>query len=59
VELIGATTTKTGLKVGSELDQTIYKKGIEVTQQDFDRIPIEHKTSRPELNYVIKPGLKL
>lgn len=59
VDLIGATTTKTGLKVSSELNQTIYKKGIEVTQQDFDRIPIERKTSRPELNYVIKPGLKL
>ena len=32
VELIGATTTKTGLKVESALDTRSYKKGIKIVQ---------------------------
>ncbi|MCW5868906.1 MAG: ISAzo13 family transposase [Candidatus Eremiobacteraeota bacterium] len=59
VELIAATKTKTGLSVRSELDPNTYQKGLEVPPEVFSKIPIEYKTSRTELNYVVKPGLKL
>lgn len=59
VELIAATKTKTGLSVRSELDRNTYQKGLEVPPEVFSKIPIEYKTSRTELNYVVKPGFKL
>jgi len=36
VELIGATTTRTGLTVRAELDQTEYPRGIKVTDDQID-----------------------
>ena len=59
VDTIAATTTRTGLTVKSELDPGVYAKGIEVSSEIFEKIPITHKTSRPELNYVIKTSFKL
>ena len=40
VELIGATTTKTGLKVESALDTRTYQKGIKVSKAAMNCLDI-------------------
>jgi hypothetical protein len=55
VELIAATTTKTGLKIQSALDTRIYQKGIKVSKAEMDRLDIKGDTFHPEWNYMITP----
>jgi len=55
VELIGATTTKTGLKVECALDKRIYETGIKVSDAEMESLDITGDTFHPEWNYTIKP----
>jgi hypothetical protein len=55
VELIGATTTKTGLKVESALDTRSYQKGIRISQAEMDALHITGDQFHPEWNYTITP----
>jgi hypothetical protein len=55
VELISATTTKTGLKVESALDTRTYQKGIKVSNAEMKRLDIAGDAFHPEWNYTIKP----
>ena len=55
VELIAATTTKTGLTVQRELDENSYAKGIKVTDAEMATLNIETDPWHPEWNYTIKP----
>jgi hypothetical protein len=55
VELIGATTTKTGLKVECALDTRTYEKGIKVSDAEMDALNITGDDFHPEWNYTIKP----
>jgi hypothetical protein len=55
VELIGATTTKTGLTVESALDTRSYQKGIKVSKAEMKRLNIAGDQFHPEWNYSIKP----
>ncbi len=55
VELIGATTTKTGLAVRCELDQRAYPKGIRVSDEDMAALNIYRDPFHGEWNYTIKP----
>jgi hypothetical protein len=55
VELIGATTTKTGLTVACAIDERTYKKGIRIKKAEMKRLDIEGDTFHPEWNYAIKP----
>ncbi|MCP3930751.1 MAG: ISAzo13 family transposase [Bacteroidetes bacterium] len=55
VKLIGSTTTAGGLKVLSELDTNAYKKGIKVSDKDFEKLNIEKDDFHGEWNYTIKP----
>ena len=57
VELIAATTTKTGLTVRCELDENTYAKGVKVTDADMAALNIETDAWHPEWNYTIKPRL--
>jgi hypothetical protein len=56
VELIGATTTKTGLKVECTLDTRTYEKGIKVSDAEMETLRITGDDFHPEWNYTIKPG---
>src|SRR6476661_9279588 len=58
VELIGATTTKAGLKVDCVLDERTYQKGIKVTKAAMKRLDITGDQFHPEWNYTIKPRQK-
>jgi hypothetical protein len=55
VELIGATTTKTGLKVESALDTRTYQKGIKVSNAEMKRLDLTGDVFHPEWNYTIRP----
>ena len=55
VELIGATTTKTGLKVECALDTRTYQKGIKVSDAEMATLNLAGDDFHPEWNYTIKP----
>ena len=55
VELIGATITKTGLKVESVLDTRSYQTGIKVSKAAMKRLDITGDQFHPEWNYTVKP----
>ena len=55
VELIGATTTKTGLRVECALDTQTYEKGVKVSDADMASLAITGDAFHPEWNYTITP----
>ena len=55
VELIAATTTKTGLKVESALDTRVYENGVKVTKAEMKRLDIRGDAFHPEWNYSVIP----
>ena len=55
VELIGATTTKTGLEIRCELDQNFYPKGIVVTDAEMAALNIRRHDFHGDWNYTISP----
>ena len=55
VELIAATTTKTGLQVHCELDTNTYAKGIKVSAAEMATLNIKGDAFHPEWNYTIAP----
>jgi hypothetical protein len=55
VELIAATTTKTGLTVACELDTAAYPKGIKVSDAEMATLTIFGDDFHPEWNYTISP----
>ncbi|MCH7666600.1 MAG: ISAzo13 family transposase [Acidobacteria bacterium] len=58
VSLIGSTTTKTGLRVRSEIDKNHYPKGITITDQQMAKIHLERHAFHGDWNYTIHPGTK-
>ena len=56
VNLIGSTTTESGLKVHAKLDVSTYKKGRKVTDEEFAAINIAPSPFHGEWNYVIRPN---
>ncbi len=57
VELIGATTTKAGLKVECALDTRTYEKGIKISDAEMEMLNVVGDDFHPEWNYTIKPRL--
>src|SRR6266853_5070762 len=55
VELISATTTKTGLTVRCELDTSQYPSGIVVSESEIAAINIKRAEFHGEWNYTISP----
>ena len=55
VELIAATTTRTGLKVQADLDTGSYPLGQKVSKADFAALPVQPHTWHGEWNYTILP----
>ena len=60
IELIAATTTKTGLKIYAEADLDFYPTGVKVTDAELKALPINsHHDWHPEWNYTMNPTAKL
>jgi transposase len=55
VNLIGSTTTKTGLEIRAELDGGSYPVGVEVTEQQMEGLSIKRENFHGEWNYTIRP----
>ena len=55
VNLIGSTTTTSGLKVYAELDPRKYEKGRKVTDDELAEVEIKPSQFHGEWNYVIRP----
>jgi len=56
VQLIGATTTETGLAVCCEIDHSLYAKGIVVPEEELQAINITRHAFHGEWNYSIAPN---
>ena len=56
VNLIAATTTRTGLKVRAQLDQGYYPTGIKVTDKQLAAVPLTKHPFHGEWNYTIAPS---
>ena len=55
INLIAATTTRTGLEVYAQLDQRPYPKKIVVTDEQLAAVQLHGHPFHPEWNYTIKP----
>jgi len=55
VQLIAATTTKTGLTVRCELDQNTYPAGIKVSDAEIEAVNLARHDFHGEWNYTISP----
>src|SRR4051794_33984328 len=55
VQLIAATTTRTGLNVKSEIDTAVYPPGIKVSDREMAALNITPHEFRGEWNYTIAP----
>lgn len=56
VDLIGATSTATGLTVRAELDTGTYPIGIKYTNKQVDALPITRHNFHGEWNYTVAPA---
>jgi transposase len=56
INLIAATTTKTGLQVMCELDDNIYPKGRKVTDTEVAAVNIKLDAFHGDWNYTIRPS---
>ena len=59
VQLIGNTTTATGLQINSQIDYRKYEKGKEVSDEDFESIGITPNKFHGEWNYRIEPMARI
>ena len=57
VQLISATTTKTGLSVACRIDDNLYPKGVAVTDAEIDAIKLSCDDFHGDWNYTISPSL--
>jgi hypothetical protein len=57
VNFIANTTTKTGLKIMSVLDENEYQKGKEISKEELAAINIKGDAVHPEWNYTISPKI--
>jgi hypothetical protein len=57
VNLIGATRTRTGLKVKAILDTNEYETGVEVSKEQMAELKIRRHKKHPDWNYTLSPRL--
>jgi transposase len=55
IELISATTTKSGLTIRAERDQNYYKTGVQVTKAELAALPLVRHEFHGDWNYTLTP----
>jgi len=55
VQLIGATTTTSGLEIKAELDESSYQSGIKISDKEIQSINLFREEFHGEWNYEIRP----
>jgi Rhodopirellula transposase DDE domain len=58
VNLIGATRTKTGLRVKAELDPRQYEAGVKISDEEMQQINLRPHSTNPLWNYTISPRVQ-
>lgn len=58
VNMIGATTTKSGLKIKARLDKNKYETGIKISDREMKELNIQRHQLHPKWNYTIFPREK-
>lgn len=53
--MITATTTRTGLKVRSALDQNVYAAGLKVSEKEMEALRFRPEAFHGEWNYFLLP----
>jgi len=56
VNLISATTTKSGLEVFCEIDESVYKKGRKITDEEMETVRLRPHRFHGDWNYTILPS---
>ncbi len=56
IELIGATTTRQGLRIHAELDPGTYPTGLRVSDAELAAVPLTRHTFHGEWNYRLTPA---
>ena len=56
IDLIAATTTRTGLEVFARLDERTYPKAIKVSNAELAAVKLDGHAFHRESNYTIKPS---
>jgi len=59
VNLIGATRTKTGLRIKAALDTRQYEAGVKISDEEMERINLRPHSTNPFWNYTISPRNRL
>jgi hypothetical protein len=57
VQLIGATSTRQGLKVVAKREDKVYEKGIKISDEEMNKLKITRHNFHGEWNYTIKPEM--
>jgi len=55
IQMIASTTTDTGLTVACQLDDTVYGKGIKVSNAEMASLNVTPASFHGEWNYAIAP----
>jgi hypothetical protein len=55
VNLIGATRTRTGLRVKAQLDPRVYEAGLKIPEGEMQRLNLKPHDVHPAWNYTISP----
>ncbi|MCL5097749.1 MAG: ISAzo13 family transposase [Candidatus Omnitrophica bacterium] len=56
IQLISATTTRTGLKIRARLDKRTYATGIEIADQEMEKLNLRLHEKNPQWNYSLSPS---
>src|SRR5438128_8083464 len=57
VDLISATSTKTGLKVRAEIDRNLYPAGTKISKKELAALSLQRDQFHGEWNYALQPRL--
>jgi hypothetical protein len=55
VNLIGSTTTREGLRIKADIDESDYEKSVKVTDAELTALAIERDAFHGEWNYRLSP----
>ncbi len=56
VSLIGSATTRSGLRIRSEIDHGFYPLGVQITDQQMAKVQLQPHAFHGEWNYTIRPA---
>ena len=56
IQLISATTTRTGLRIKARLDKRYYATGIEIPDEEMEKLNLRLHEENPQWNYSLSPS---